>query len=110
MSTGNVLEVTESEFADIVLQSSIPVLVDFWAPWCGPCRQIAPLIEDIAKQYEGKLRVVKVNVDVSPKLATEYGINAIPALFIFKGGEVHSKSVGLGSRAELVRRIEATFG
>ena len=85
---GAVSETTKANWQNDVLNSSIPVLVDFWAPWCGPCRAIAPTLEQLAGQLEGKLKVVKVNVDADRDLAVEFGIRSIPALFIFKDGKV----------------------
>ena len=82
------IEVNDSEFETEVLQSEQPVLVDFWAPWCGPCRQIAPMIDEIASENEGSAKVVKVNIDESPQAAQSYGVTSIPTLMVFKGGEV----------------------
>lgn len=85
---------TIENFETEVLKSDIPVLVDFWATWCGPCRMIAPIIEEIAEDYKGKLKVGKVNVDEQGELAVKYGISSIPTLLIFKGGEVVKKTLG----------------
>ncbi len=101
MNVGQALEFTDAGFQSEVLESDIPVLVDFWAPWCGPCRQIAPLIEELAKNYEGTAKVGKVNVDENPATAQEYGINSIPTLLIFRGGNVTERFVGMPPRSKL---------
>ena len=91
----------EANFEQEVLQSEIPVLVDFWAVWCGPCRMLAPTIAKIAEKYEGKVKVGKVNVDENTRLAQRYGIVSIPTVFVFRGGRVAGKSIGLRSQADL---------
>ena len=88
------LDVNDSEFEKEVLGSDLPVLVDFWAEWCMPCQMLTPIIAEIAKEYEGKLKVCKVNVDKSPKTASEYGIRSIPTLIVFKGGKVVDTFMG----------------
>ncbi|MCQ2354344.1 MAG: thioredoxin [Clostridia bacterium] len=88
------ITLTKDNFESEVLRSEIPVLVDFWAVWCGPCRMLAPVIEGIAREYDGKVKVGKVNVDDEPELAVKYGISVIPTVLIFKGGEVTGNSVG----------------
>lgn len=98
---GHAAEFTDAGFEDDVLQSSSPVLVDFWAPWCGPCRQISPLIEELAVQYEGKVKVGKVNVDENPEVATKYDIMNIPTLLLFKDGQIAERFVGLPPRSRL---------
>lgn len=100
------LEVTDATFESEVKQSPIPVLVDFWAPWCGPCRQIAPLIDEISKDYEGKLKVVKLNTDDNIRTAQEYSISGIPSLIIFKSGEAVEKLVGLLPKSSLTNAID----
>ena len=107
---GNVAELTDESFETEVLQSSEPVLVDFWAPWCGPCRQIAPLVEELAGENEGSAKVVKVNIDESPETAQGYGVNSIPTMMVFKGGEVVERFVGIQSKARLQEAIDAAKG
>ncbi|MCF7908570.1 MAG: thioredoxin [Candidatus Omnitrophica bacterium] len=99
-------KVNDSNFKREVLESGLPVLVDFWAPWCGPCLMVAPVVEEIAKDYQGKLKVCKLNVDEAPKTASEYGIMSIPTLVIFKAGKVVDKGVGALSKAELETLIK----
>lgn len=101
LKMGNVAEFTDAGFDADVLQSAHPVLVDFWAPWCGPCRQIAPLIDELAKQYEGSVKIGKVNVDENPELSTQYGINAIPTLLLFKDGKIVERFQGVPARTRL---------
>lgn len=102
---GHALEFSDTSFKEDVLESDVPVLVDFWAPWCGPCRQIAPLIEELAKNYEGTAKVGKVNVDENPGVAQEFGINSIPTLLIFKNGNVTERFVGMPPRSKLEAAI-----
>lgn len=101
-----ITEVGDNNFAAEVLNSALPVLVDFWAPWCGPCKAIAPLVEEIAGEYEGKLKVTKLNVDDHPTTAARYGIRGIPNLIILKGGAVKEQIVGAVPKAKLVSAIE----
>jgi thioredoxin 1 len=96
---------TDAGFDAEVLKSELPVLVDFWAPWCGPCQMIAPLVEEIAETHQGKLKVVKMNVDDHSQIPQAYGVMAIPTLILFKGGQPADKIVGLESRAKLLERI-----
>jgi len=88
------LDVTDNNFDQEVLQSNIPVVVDFWAEWCGPCRMISPIVEELGKQYEGKVKVVKLNVDENPNSAIRFGIRNIPTILFFKNGQVVDKQVG----------------
>jgi len=101
------IEITDSNFKEEVLGSDLPVLVDFWATWCGPCKIISPIIEELAKEYNGKFKIGKLNVDENPKIATQYGIMSIPTLIFFKNGKVMEQAVGALTKAELSKRIKA---
>ncbi len=103
---GKPVHVTEKEFDTQVLKAEQPVLVDFWAEWCGPCRMIAPIVEELATEYDGKVKVVKVDVDENNGVANRYGIMSIPTLGIFKGGEMVDRLVGYMPKPELKRRLE----
>ncbi len=104
------VHVTEQSFDQEVLKAETPVLVDFWAEWCGPCRLIAPIVEDFAREYEGKLKVAKVDVDDSQNLAMKFNIMSIPMLGVFKGGQLVERIVGYMPKAELKRRVDAALG
>ena len=106
---GNIIEISDSSFEKEVLQSDVPVLVDFWAPWCGPCRAIAPVIEELSGEYSGKLKVAKCNVDDNPKTPSRFGIRAIPTLILFKGGKQVNHMVGNRSKEEIVNFISSAF-
>ncbi|MGF1491167.1 MAG: thioredoxin [Microcoleaceae cyanobacterium] len=99
-------QVTDSTFQQEVLESELPVLVDFWAPWCGPCRMVAPVVEEIAEQYDGKVKVVKLNTDENAQVAQEYGIRSIPTLMIFKGGQRVDMVVGAVPKTTLANALE----
>lgn len=100
------LELTDKNFESEVLGSNLPVLVDFWAPWCGPCQMIGPVIEELAKEYKEKIKVGKLNVDKSPKMAQKYGVMSIPTLILFRGGKEVKRLVGLQSKENLVEELE----
>jgi len=101
MSAPNILNLTQENFAKEVLQSSQPVLVDFWAEWCGPCKMLGPILDELAGEYEGRVRIGKVNIDELQELAAQYGIHSIPTLLLFRQGEVADQIVGLRSKREL---------
>lgn len=103
---GSVVELTDALFDEIVNNSGEPVLVDFWAPWCGPCRAIAPVVAELATEYEGSLKVSKCNVDESPKTPSKYGIRAIPTLIIFKEGNVSEQITGAVSKSQIDAAIK----
>jgi len=106
MANPNVKEVSDSSFDGDILKSSVPVLVDFWAPWCGPCRSVAPVIDDLATQYAGKLKVAKINVDESTEVAMRYQITSIPTFIVFKNGQVADRALGALPRSEFVKLID----
>ena len=99
-------QVTDGSFKADVLESPLPVLVDFWAPWCGPCRMVAPVVEEIAQQYDGQVKVVKLNTDENPNTASQYGIRSIPTLMIFKGGQRVDMVVGAVPKSTLATTLE----
>ena len=103
----SVIKVSQATFPQEVLQSTVPVVVDFWAEWCGPCKMLGPVLDEIAAEKGSAVKVVKVNVDDEGDLAAEYGIRSIPALFFFKDGELKHKALGVQPKAEIVRRLEA---
>jgi thioredoxin 1 len=104
-----VAKVSDTSFDSDVLKSNEPVLVDFWAEWCGPCRMVAPVLEEVAGELQGKLKIVKLNVDENPQTASKYGIMSIPTLMIFKNGELASRQVGAAPKAKLVQWINGAI-
>ncbi|AQT68982.1 Thioredoxin-M [Anaerohalosphaera lusitana] len=103
---GNVVELTDATFDDTVTGSDVPVLVDFWAPWCGPCKMIAPVIDELADEYAGKAKVCKVNTDEHREAAVEYAINAIPTIILFNNGQVAKKWVGMTTKKDITAEID----
>jgi len=101
MSAPNVITLTQENFAKEVLQSPTPVLVDFWATWCGPCKMLSPILDELAQEYDGRIKIGKVNTDEQPELASEYRIQAMPTMLFFKQGQVAKQVVGLKSKREL---------
>lgn len=108
--SGNVLEFTDANFETEVLASSEPVLVDFWAPWCGPCKMLAPTIDEVANAYVGKARVGKVNTDNNPQVATSLRISGIPTVILFKGGQEVGRFVGLTPKAQIAAALDKQIG
>lgn len=102
----SLLHLTEKNFNEEVIKSHIPVLVDFWAEWCMPCKKIAPIVDEVAKEYSGKIKVAKLNVDEGQSIASKYGIMSIPTLLIFKDGKAVDQAVGFLSKQQLKERIE----
>ena len=101
MAADNIVTLTDVNFSEQVLKSSTPVLVDFWAEWCGPCKMIAPVLDELAGEYDGKVKIGKVNIDDHQQLAINYGINSIPTLLFFKNGQVADQIVGMRSKRDL---------
>jgi thioredoxin 1 len=104
---GNVREVTDNAFAQAVLQSTPPVLVDFWADWCGPCKAIAPIVEALAREYEGRLKVMKLDVDENPRTASTYQVQSIPTLLVFKDGRLAERIVGAVPKQVIVDKLQS---
>jgi thioredoxin 1 len=101
-----VREITDSNFETDALKSDLPVLVDFWAPWCGPCRMVAPVVQELSEEYAGRMHFFKMNTDENPQVPTKFGIRSIPTLLIFKGGELKGTIVGYRPKSDLKKRIE----
>lgn len=103
---GNPREVTDATFESDVLKSETPVLVDFWAPWCGPCRMVAPIVEELSEEYSGKVEFFKMNTDENPQVPMKYQIRSIPALLIFKGGDLAGTIVGFRPKSDIKKRLD----
>lgn len=103
------IDVTDATFDAEVLGSDIPVVVDFWAPWCGPCRMVAPVLEELSKTYEGRVKIVKVNADENPRLTGDYGVVSIPTLNIYAGGELVQSTIGARPKASITEQIEGVL-
>jgi len=110
MAAANISNLTQSSFETDVLKSSTPVLVDFWAEWCGPCKMIAPVLDELAGEYDGKIKIGKVNIDNEQGLAAEYGVRAIPTLLLFKDGQVTEQIVGQRSKRDLKASLDRAIG
>ncbi len=106
MAAPNILTLTDSNFKELVVESTQPVLVDFWAEWCGPCKMLGPILEELANEYEGRVKVGKLNIDEFPSIANDFGIRAIPTMLIFKGGQVSEQVVGLRSKRDLKANLD----
>jgi len=102
-------EVTDATFEQEVLKAPNPVLVDFWAPWCGPCRMVAPIVEELAEEYDGKVNFVKMNTDDNPVIASRYDIRSIPTLLVFRGGQAVGQIIGFRPKSDLRRRLDAVI-
>ena len=103
------IALTDENFSDEVLSADLPVLVDFWATWCGPCRMIAPIVEELSSEYEGKAKVCKLDVDTAQKTAAEFGIRSIPTLLIFKDGKVADQLIGAVPKQQITEKLDASL-
>lgn len=102
-------EVSDTTFEQDVLQSKVPVMVDFWAPWCGPCRMVAPIVEELAQEYDGRVSFVKLNTDENPMTAARYGVRSIPTLLVFQGGQPVGQIIGFRPKSDLKKRLDSVL-
>ncbi|MCA9848245.1 MAG: thioredoxin [Dehalococcoidia bacterium] len=102
-------DTSDATFESDVINSDVPVLVDFWAPWCGPCRMVAPVVEELSNEYDGKVKFVKLNTDDNPMIASKFGIRSIPTLLVFKGGQVADQVVGFRPKSELAKHLDSVL-
>lgn len=107
--SGNIVYLTDDSFEDEVVKAEGPVLVDYWADWCGPCKMIAPILDEIANEYQGKVKIAKLNIDENPATPPKYGIRGIPTLMLFKGGNVEATKVGAVSKSQLTAFIDSNI-
>ncbi|MBZ2190347.1 MAG: thioredoxin TrxA [Alcanivorax sp.] len=107
--SGDIINASDSSFEADVLKSDEPVLVDYWAPWCGPCKMIAPILEEVVKEYDGRLKIVKINIDENPETPRKYGVRGIPTLTVFKNGNVEATKVGALSKSQLTAFLDSTL-
>jgi thioredoxin 1 len=107
--SGDIINVTDANFEEEVLKAEGPVLVDYWAAWCGPCKMIAPILEEISKEYDGKLKIAKLNIDENPDTPRKYGVRGIPTLTVFKNGNVEATKVGALSKSQLTAFLDSTL-
>lgn len=107
--SGDIINVTDANFEEEVLKAEGPVLVDYWAAWCGPCKMIAPILEEVSKEYDGKLKIAKLNIDENPDTPRKYGVRGIPTLTVFKNGNVEATKVGALSKSQLTAFLDSTL-